>query len=73
MDILEQVAFEKFSASKVTLDTSAYLLDMIPEGTWYLEDKTKIGKSVRWYEARGFKEYRVRQSVSMRHVHLAHI
>lgn len=56
MDILEREAAEKYNAQWITLDTAAYAGEE-REGYWY-EDFTKPGRTIAWYEQRGYERYK---------------
>jgi GNAT superfamily N-acetyltransferase len=58
MDLLERVAAERYNAEWITLDTTAYLTTR--EGKYVVEDKTRPGRTIAWYEARGYRQFKVR-------------
>ena len=58
MDILERAAVTNFGAKWLTLDTSALLQEVSAEGE-IIELPDTIGRSIPWYQRRGYKSYRV--------------
>lgn len=63
MDLLERVAVEQYNAAWITLDTAAYWTVMDPDG-FAIEDKTREGRTVAWYRARGYEQFKVRRAQS---------
>jgi hypothetical protein len=61
MDILERVAVERFHAKTVTLDTVAYHVKPASDGIHLAEDRSRPGKSLPFYQRRGYRQYRVRR------------
>ena len=51
MDLLERVAVEQYNAA------------WIPDG-FAIEDKTREGRTVAWYRARGYEQFKVRRAQS---------
>jgi hypothetical protein len=62
--ILEQVAVERYGAVSVTLDTTAYLVTRSPCGTHHVEDFSKPNRTVAWYAAKGYSQFRVSPMMS---------
>lgn len=63
LDLLERVAVLELGAKSVTLDTTAYFTTFVqPEGggpKYVVEDPTRQGRTVAWYQARGYRQFRV--------------
>lgn len=59
LSLLERVAVEQYGAEKVTLDTAAYFTSKSPDGPHYLEDPNRPGRTVAWYTAKGYSQFRV--------------
>ncbi|KAK8870127.1 hypothetical protein IAR55_000697 [Kwoniella newhampshirensis] len=58
MDLLENAAVEQYHAKWITLDTTAYRSEVALHGREASEDPTRPGKSVAWYKARGYAQYK---------------
>lgn len=59
MDILERVAMDTFGAKAVTLDTCAYYTVYSEDLSTAVEHIGRLGKSVGWYQRRGYEQYKV--------------
>lgn len=61
MDLLERIAVFELDAKIVTLDTTAYTTKFVQyDGKqWFEEDFEKPGRTRAWYQARGYKQFRV--------------
>ncbi|WWD01749.1 hypothetical protein V866_008695 [Kwoniella sp. B9012] len=57
IDLMEKAAIEEYGAKVITLDTTAYHTYVDEEG-YAVEDFNQRGRAVRWYEKRGYTEYR---------------
>lgn len=56
MEILEREAVERYDAQWITLDTAAYDGED-RNGYWY-EDFNKPGRTIAWYQQRGYERYK---------------
>lgn len=59
MDMMERLAVDLYGAKHITLDTASYFCYKDPTDTYYIEDKTRRGRTCYWYEAQGYEAIRV--------------
>lgn len=59
MDILERVSVLELGAKTVTLDTTAYATTWSEDKKWRAEDFSQPGKTIAWYNSRGYTQFRV--------------
>lgn len=59
MHMMERLAVDLYHAETITLDTASYFCYRDPTDSYYIEDKTRRGKTCYWYEAQGYKPIRV--------------
>jgi hypothetical protein len=59
MDLLEEVAVQRYRAKWITLDTAAHLVTRDKVTNTDVEDFNQSNPNIAWYAGRGYARYRV--------------